>query len=94
MSRIVQFQGIIENGKFQQLMPKPRQGKRARFTSITPQGARSPESGELRLGQYEHKAIMIEGVNQGGWVYSAQVTDNAEPILTAVVKKVFQAKRK
>jgi hypothetical protein len=94
MTSISKLLGIIENGKFQQLAPKVRPRRRARFTSIAPQEARSPESGELSLGQYEHKAIMIEGVKQGGWVYSAHVTDNAGPILTAVVKKVFQGKKK
>ncbi len=94
MSKLVQYMGIVEKGKFRQLVPKTRSGLKNKFTSIAPQEARSPESGELSLGQYEHHAIMIEGVNQGGWVYSAQVTDNAGPILTAVVQKVFQGKKK
>lgn len=93
MSSIAQFLGIVERGKLQQMMPRARTGAR-RFTSIAPQEARSPESGELSLGQYEHQAIMIEGVKQGVWLYSAQVTDSAGPILTAVVRKVFQGKKK
>jgi hypothetical protein len=94
MSNPAQLLGIVEKGKFRQLMPKARTVLKKRFTSIAPQEARSPESGELSLGQYEHKAIMIEGVNQGGWMYSAQVADSAGPILTAVVQKVFQGKKK
>lgn len=94
MSKPAQYLGIVEKGKFRQLVPKTRSAMKNRFTTIAPQEARSPESGELSLGQYEHKAIMIEGVNQGGWVYSAQVTDSAGPILTAVVQKVFLAKKK
>ncbi|MBS0157875.1 MAG: hypothetical protein JSS26_04745 [Nitrospira sp.] len=93
MSSIAQFLGIVEREKLQQIMPRARTGAR-RFTSIAPQEARSPESGELSLGQYEHQAIMIEGVKQGVWLYSAQVTDSAGPILTAVVRKVFQGNKK
>ena len=94
MIKPAQYLGIVEKGKFRQLVPKTRSALKNKFTSIAPQEARSPESGELSLGQYEDKAIMIEGVKQGVWLYSAQVTDSAGPILTAVVRKVFQGKRK
>ena len=35
--------------------------------------------------RYEGRAIMVQGHDGGGWVYSAQVVDHAGPILTAVV---------
>lgn len=48
-----------------------------------------PESGELNLNQYEGQAIMIQKLDQGGWIYSAEVIDTAGPILSAVVEKLF-----
>lgn len=51
---------------------------------------RLPESAELDLTPYEGKAVMVSGRDGGaGWVYSAQVVDEAGPILTAVVYQVF-----
>ncbi len=82
-----QLLGIVQNGQFQ-LLP-PSAGGSPRFTSIAPQEARSPESGELQLAAYEGRAIMMEGMDQGGWVYSASVVDQAGPILTEVVRHVF-----
>jgi hypothetical protein len=48
-----------------------------------------PETAELDLSVYEGKAIMVHGHDGGGWIYSAMVIDQAGPILTAVVRKVF-----
>lgn len=48
-----------------------------------------PETEELNLTEYEGKAIMARGHNSGGWIYSAEVIDQADPILTAVVQQVF-----
>ena len=48
-----------------------------------------PERAELDLTEYEGQAIMVRGLNAGGWVYSAAVIDQAGPILTAVVQQVF-----
>lgn len=49
------------------------------------QEARPPESTELDLTEYEGKAIMVRGHSSGEWIYSAEVIDQARPILTAVV---------
>ncbi len=94
MSNPAQFLGIVEDGTFRQLVPKTRVAVGKRFTTIAPQEARPPESGEVNLSEHEHRAIMFEGMDQGGWVYSARVVETAGPILTAVVRKVFLAKKK
>jgi hypothetical protein len=83
------FLGIVQNGKFEQVMPAPDTEDPARFTSIQMQEARSPESGELDLSPYEGMAIMISAHGESGWVHSAQVIDTAGPILTEVVKYIF-----
>jgi hypothetical protein len=84
-----QVLGIVENGEFQRLAPPSETGGPTRLTSIPPQAAQPPESGELDLGDHEGSAIMVAGHDQGEWIYSAEVIDQAGPILTAVVKKVF-----
>jgi hypothetical protein len=94
MSGNSQFLGVVQNSEFQQLMPQPGPGDAARFTSIKPQEARPPESGKLDLSKHEGEAVMIRGQDQGGWIYSAEVVDEAGPILTVVVRKVFEKKGK
>ena len=83
-----QFLGLIKNGVFDQIKPNPNIQKR--FTSIQPNESISPESGELNFDQYEGQVIMIRGLDQGGWIYSAEVIDTAGPILSAVIEKLFQ----
>jgi hypothetical protein len=78
--------GIVQDGSFQPLAPR---GLSARLTTIQMQAAMPPESGELDLAEYEGKAIMVRGHDGGGWIYSAEVIDQAGPILTAVVQRVF-----
>lgn len=81
--------GIVQDGQFHVLAPKPVPGVRVRLTAIRMQEAIAPEAGELGLARYEGSAIMIHGRDAGGWVYSAAVVDEAGPILTAVVQEVF-----
>jgi hypothetical protein len=84
-----QVLGIVENGEFQRLVPPSELGGPTRLTSISPQAAQPPESGEFDLSGHEGSAIMVTGHDQGEWIFSAQVSDQAGPILTAVVKKLF-----
>ena len=87
-----QFVGIVQNGEFQSLWPSRLGGVPTRLTRIAMQVAQSPESAEIRLDMYEGKAIMVRGHSSGGWIYSAEVIDEAGPILTAVVQQVFGQK--
>ncbi len=85
------FLGIVENGRFITLLPeKPS----AELTTIQREEARSPESGRINLAPYEGGAVMVQGNDNGGWIYSASVIDHAGPILTAVVRKVFARKKR
>jgi hypothetical protein len=62
-----------------------------RLTSVTTTAAEPPESGEISLEPYEGSAIVVRGVDEGEWVYSAMVIEQAGLILTAVVQQVFGA---
>ena len=84
-----QFLGMVRNGAFELLAPYRAPGGSVRLTRIQMQEARPPESAELDLTEYEGKAIMVRGYGGGGWIYSAEVIDQAGPILTAVVQQVF-----
>jgi hypothetical protein len=51
-------------------------------------------SHEINLAEYEGKAIMVTGVlpERRGWLYQANVIDQAGPVLTEVVKEIFGPK--
>jgi hypothetical protein len=82
--------GLVERGKFRPL-EAAAPSRSVRLTRIPPQAAQSPESGELDLAEYEGSAIMVAGSNQGDWIYSAEVIDQATPIVTELVRRVFGA---
>lgn len=82
--------GVVKNGQFKRLESGQPLGDFLRLTSIQRQEARPPESGELDLVEYEGKAIMVTGYIDSSWVYEASVEDVAGPILTTVVRKVFE----
>ena len=82
------FLGIVQGGQFTSLVPP---GAMAKLTGISMQAAQSPESEAVDLTAYEGLAIMVQGHNGGGWIYSASVIDQAGPILTAVVNKLFRS---
>ena len=89
MSGNDQFLGIVQLGHFQTLKPDSTAGGSRRLTGISMQAAQSPESAELDLAEYEGRAILVRGHDGGDWIYSTEVIDQAGPILTAVVQRVF-----
>ena len=87
-----QFLGIVTNGEFHQMLPEPGPGGPAQFTTISPQEAVSPDSRQLSLSQYEGNAVLIRGVDHGGWVFNATVVDCAGPIVTLLVQNLLSSK--
>ena len=78
--------GIVKNGTFIEVETKFP----LNLTDVFIQEARPPESGLLNLTQYEGKAIMVSTQRADGeWVWGAEVTEVASPLLTKVIKKVF-----
>jgi hypothetical protein len=78
--------GIVKNGIFIEAETKIP----LKLTDVHMQEARTPESGLLNLTQYEGKAIMVSTQRADGeWVWGAEVTEVASPLLTKVIKKVF-----
>ena len=60
-----------------------------RLTGIQMQEAIAPEAEEIYVDEFEGRAIMIEGLDGGSWIYDVIIIDKAGPILSEVVKKVF-----
>jgi hypothetical protein len=83
------FIGMVADGKFTFLSPRRAIAGEKRLTTIAVQEARLPETGALNLSKYEGKAIAVQGIDQGDWIYSASVIDTAGPLVTALVEKVF-----
>ena len=85
------FIGVAVDGKFRQLWPKKTLPSDVRLTSIDVQVSESPQGSELNLNEYEGTAIGVMGHDQGDWIYSASVIDTSGPIVTALVKHVFDS---
>ena len=83
------FIGIVKNGLFQLLFPKPEGLTQLRLTTTGIHHSVSPENGELNLVEYEENAIAVEGLANSDWIYSASIVDTGDPIVTALVKQVF-----
>lgn len=84
------FIGIVNNGAFQLVYPQVDERTFLRLTSTSMQDSIPPENGELNLIEYQESAIAVTGSLNGGWIYSASVIDTGEPIVTALVRQVFQ----
>lgn len=88
------FLGVVQRERFSILLPRP-QCCTVRLTRIAKPASISEElvaSHEISLAEYEGKAIMANGVlpEHKGWLYEANVIDQAGPILTEVVKELFR----
>jgi len=88
MSRV--FIGIVERGVLELLFPKSGPPSFVRLTSTGMQDSVPPENGELNLVEYEQTAIAVEGHVADGWIYCANVVDTGEPIVTALVERLFR----
>lgn len=83
------FLGIVQKGRFKPLATERKTGDLFRLTSIPIRTGQPPEKGELSLAKYEGSAILVRGMDNGEWIHSAIVVDQAGLILTAVVQQVF-----
>ncbi|MDD1758553.1 MAG: hypothetical protein LUQ22_07475 [Methanotrichaceae archaeon] len=84
-----QFLGFVKNGRLQLLLPESKAGNVVMLTEMPMQAAIPAEAQEIKIERHEGKAIMVSGRCSGYWIYSAEITDLASPIVTAIVKKIF-----
>jgi hypothetical protein len=84
-----QFLGIVQGGRFQILAPEYAAGSAARLTGMQMQEAQPPEAKEIDLTKHEGSVVMVGGHFGGDWIYSAQIVEQAGPILSTVVTRLF-----
>lgn len=89
MEKNVQFFGIVKNGRLKIFAPQHLEGKYMRLTVVREQEAKSPGSGEIDLSNYEDKIIEASGQESGEWIYSAAIVEEAGPVLSDFLRKVF-----
>lgn len=89
MNKDIQFFGIVKNKQFKIFAPQELEGKVVTLTTIKTSGSKSPEAGEIDLSQFENKIIEVSGNENSGWIYSAEVVEEAGPVLSDFLRKVF-----
>jgi hypothetical protein len=89
MARIL---GIVEDGRFYPIADanQPMAMMDLRLTRIAMYESVPPESDELNLDEFEGMAIMVEGLDGGGWMYETIIVDKAGPIVTALVEQFLR----
>jgi hypothetical protein len=88
------FLGMVVQGRFRPLATERDTAESFRLTSMPIQSGQPPEDGELRMEDYEGSAILVRGMDDGDWIYSAIVVESASYILTAVVQQAFAPGKK
>jgi len=89
MSSIEQIFGMVREGEYFVFAPRHLEGKTVKLTTHGEQDSRPPESGKIDLSEYEGKIIEVSGNDSGDWIYSARVVEEAGPVLSDFLKKVF-----
>ena|GEM_PF-332888 len=89
MNRNKQFFGMVRDGEFVIIAPERLKGDSVRLATIQIQEAQSPDSNEIDLSEYEGKIIELSGHDRRGWIYSAEVAEEAGAVLTNFLKKMF-----
>ncbi|MEP0824668.1 MAG: hypothetical protein HRF40_04215 [Nitrososphaera sp.] len=84
-----EFLGIVQKERFKPLIGEHRVTGTFRLTQTPMHGPDPPESGEIRLDKYEEAALLVRGIDRNGWIYSATIIEQAGPMLSIVIKKLF-----
>lgn len=84
------YLGIVRGGRLVPFATQRRAGEALRVTGIDRQAAQPPESGEISLDIYESSALLVNGIDDGEWVYSATVVEQAGQIVTLLAQALFK----
>lgn len=80
--------GLVEDQRFHPMSGGDTASMGLRLTRIARQEARSVESGEIDLTEYEGAALLVQGVIDGDWIYEAEILDRGSPILTELIRQL------
>ena len=90
-----QFVGTVADGRFQPLFPSWVHDPTLRLTTVGPKDDGAPETGEIDLGRYEGSILRVTGYHQDGWIYSANVAEQArDSILSILARQVFAGRER
>ncbi|NIM17601.1 MAG: hypothetical protein GTO45_36770 [Candidatus Aminicenantes bacterium] len=91
-----QFLGMVRKGVFHILAPQGFENRPMRLTGIQITEAAGPEAEEIDLSDYEDKVIVVNGHTQGGgsWIYSAEVAEEAGPVVSNFLETYFSEEEK
>jgi N-acetylmuramoyl-L-alanine amidase len=89
MKKDIQFFGIVQNNQFKIFAPQELEGKIVSLTSVKAGESQPPGAGEVDLSDFENKIIEVSGAENEGWIYSAVVVEEAGPVLSDFLRKVF-----
>lgn len=84
-----QLLGMVRRGKFYILAPEDLQTGPIGLTGIRKTEARSPESAEIDLSNYENRVILVNGEIESDWLYAADVAEEAGPVLSNFLEIYF-----
>lgn len=79
--------GIVENGLFKPLGTEVSDGFKL-STSVSIVAGENIDN--IDMNQYEGKALLIKGLPPSqGYIFRTEVLDEGKPLLTAVIRKLF-----
>lgn len=84
------YLGIVQGGRLVPFATQRRAGAALRVTRLDRQAAQPPESGEISLDIYESSALLVNGIDDGEWIYSATVVEQAGQIVTLLAQALFK----
>ena len=84
------YLGVVQGARLIPFATQRRGGDALRATRIDRQAAEPPEAGEISLAIYEGSALLVRGIDDGEWIYSATVVEQAGQIVTLLAQAIFK----
>ena len=82
------YLGLAVNGRFQRLS-RDLVDRNPGLTAMPMQAARAPESEQLFLDALDGRALVVQGHDGGGWIYSARVEYVFDPFTTMLLRHAY-----
>ena len=83
------YLGVVRGASFDVLAAEDARPGTYRLTAAVPGEDVAPEGDEIRLTDYDQRALLVRGIGRDGWIYAATIVEEAGAILTLVVSAAF-----
>ena len=84
-----QVLGIVENSAFYRIPIKGKTHEPTKLTTIKITEAIHPDACPLNLSRYEGLVIVVNGHDRDGYIWEANVVEQAGPSLSSLLRKTF-----